>query len=43
MTEPTPSEVVALVNLDERRVRKDVEYGVFERIESPPRFDLGYL
>lgn len=40
MTELTPSEVVALFDLDERRVRKDVEYGVFERIESPPRFDL---
>ena len=40
MTELTTSEVTALFDLDERRVRKDVEYGVFERIESPPRFDL---
>lgn len=40
MTELTTSEVVALFDLDERRVRKDVEYGVFERIASPPRFDL---
>jgi uncharacterized protein (DUF433 family) len=40
MTELTPSEVVALFDLDERRVRKDVEYGVFDRIASPPRFDL---
>jgi uncharacterized protein (DUF433 family) len=40
MTELSTSEVAALFDLDERRVRKDVEYGVFERIESPPRFDL---
>lgn len=40
MTELTTSEVTALFDLDERRVRKDVEYGVFDRIESPPRFDL---
>src|SRR5262245_59703882 len=40
MTELTPSEVVALFDLDERRVRKDVECGVFDPIESPPRFDL---
>lgn len=40
MTELTTSEVAALFDLDERRVRKDVEYGVFERIASPPRFDL---
>lgn len=40
MTELTPSEVAALFDLDERRVRKDVEYGVFERLKSPPRFDL---
>jgi uncharacterized protein (DUF433 family) len=36
----TSSEVAALFDLDERRVRKDVEYGVFERLESPPRFAL---
>ena len=40
MTELTTSEVAALFDLDERRVRKDVEYGVFERMDSPPRFDL---
>jgi uncharacterized protein (DUF433 family) len=40
MTELTPSEVVALFGLDERRVRKDVEYGVFDRGEGPPRFAL---
>jgi uncharacterized protein (DUF433 family) len=40
MTELSTSEVVALFDLDERRVRKDVEHGVFERIDSPPRFDL---
>jgi uncharacterized protein (DUF433 family) len=39
MQELTPSEVVALFGLDERRVRKDVEYGVFER-KGPPRFAL---
>jgi uncharacterized protein (DUF433 family) len=40
MQELTPSEVVALFGLDERRVRKDVEYGVFDRRKSPPRFGL---
>jgi uncharacterized protein (DUF433 family) len=38
--ELTPSEVVALFGLDERRVRKDVEHGVFDRVKSPPRFAL---
>ena len=33
------SEVVALTGLDERRVRKDVEYGVVSSA-SPPRFEL---
>lgn len=40
MTELTPSEVVALFGLDERRVRKDVEHGVFDRHNRPPRFAL---
>lgn len=40
MTELTTSEVAALFDLDERRVRKDVEYGVFGELDSPPRFDL---
>lgn len=40
MTELTTSEVAAIFDLDERRVRKDVEYGVFERMATPPRFDL---
>ena len=40
MTSLTPSEVAALFDLDERRVRKDVEYGVFGRMKSPPRFEL---
>jgi uncharacterized protein (DUF433 family) len=40
MIELSTSEVTALFDLDERRVRKDVEYGVFERMPSPPRFDL---
>ena len=40
MTDLSTAEVTALFDLDERRVRKDVEYGVFERLESPPRFDL---
>ena len=40
MTELTPSEVVALFGLDEKRVRKDVEYDVFERGKGPPRFAL---
>lgn len=38
--ELTPSEVVALFALDERRVRKDVEHGVFDRGNGPPRFAL---
>ena len=33
------TEVVALTGLEERRVRKDVEYGVVEA-KSPPRFEL---
>lgn len=40
MLELTTAEVAALFDLDERRVRKDVEYGVFEQLDSPPRFDL---
>jgi uncharacterized protein (DUF433 family) len=40
MTELTASEVVALFGLDERRVRKDVEHGVFHRSKGPPRFAL---
>jgi uncharacterized protein (DUF433 family) len=40
MLELTSSEVVALFGLDERRVRKDVEHGVFGRSKSPPRFAL---
>ena len=40
MTELTPNEVVALFGLDEKRVRKDVEYDVFERGKGPPRFAL---
>ena len=43
MTELTPSEVVALFGLDERRVRKDVEHGVFDRRKSPPRFALAEI
>jgi uncharacterized protein (DUF433 family) len=35
----TTNEVVALFNLDERRVRKEVEHGVLGG-SSPPRFDL---
>ena len=35
----SPLEVVALFGLDERRVRKDVELGVFGRM-SPPRFQF---
>lgn len=35
----TANEVVALFGLDARRVRKEVEYGLF-RPSSPPRFDL---
>lgn len=33
------TEVVALTGLEERRVRKDVEYGVVEA-KTPPRFEL---
>jgi uncharacterized protein (DUF433 family) len=40
MLDLTTSEVAALFDLDERRVRKDVEYGVIGRTESPPRFEL---
>lgn len=40
MTDLTTSEVSAVLDLDERRVRKDVEHGVFEDIDTPPRFDL---
>ena len=36
----TPSEVAALFDIDERRIRKDVEYDVFGRMKRPPRFDL---
>jgi uncharacterized protein (DUF433 family) len=43
MLELTPSEVVALLGLDERRVRKDVEYGVFDRRKGPPRFALAEI
>lgn len=35
----TTSEVVALFDLDEGRVRKDVEHGVLSR-SQPPRFDF---
>lgn len=35
----TTNEVVALFDLDEGRVRKDVEHGILGR-SSPPRFDL---
>jgi uncharacterized protein (DUF433 family) len=35
----TTNEVVALFNLDERRVRKEVEHGVLGG-PSPPRYDL---
>lgn len=35
----TTNEVVALFDLDEGRVRKDVEHGILGRA-SPPRFDL---
>lgn len=38
--ELTPSEIAALFDVDERRVRKDVEHGVVGRTQSPPRFDL---
>lgn len=38
----TVSEAVALVGLEERTIRKEVEYGLFGS-ESPPRFDLPEL
>jgi uncharacterized protein (DUF433 family) len=38
----TPTEVAALCGLDERRVRKEVEYGFFGS-GSPPRFGLPVL
>ncbi len=34
------TEVVALTGLEERRVRKDLEYGVVDAKKSPPRFEL---
>ncbi len=40
MTELTPNEVVALFELDEKRVRKDVEYGVLAAGKGSPRFAL---
>jgi uncharacterized protein (DUF433 family) len=40
MTELTPNEVVALFELDEKRVRKDVEYGVLVAGKGAPRFAL---
>lgn len=40
MTELTPNEVVALFELDEKRVRKDVEYGVLAVGKGAPRFAL---
>src|SRR5438132_181269 len=40
MDELTASEVAALFDINERGIRKDVEYGVFGRMKSPPRFDL---
>ena len=43
MTELTTSEVTALFDLNEGRVRKDVEYGVFGELESPPRFALAEI
>src|SRR5215467_11664824 len=40
MVEPlTVNEIAALFGLDEGRVRKDVEYGIFGA-SKPPRFDL---
>jgi uncharacterized protein (DUF433 family) len=40
MTELTSKEVVALFELDEKRVRKDVEYGVLAAGKGAPRFAL---
>lgn len=40
MSALTTSEVTALFDIDERRVRKDVEYGVFGELDTPPRFNL---
>lgn len=39
VTTLTATEVAALTGVDEKRVRKEVEHGVF-RPGSPPRFDL---
>ena len=39
----TASEVAALFDIDDRRMRKDVEYGVFGRMKSPPRFDVAEI
>lgn len=39
MTELTTSEVAALFDLDEKRIRKHVEHGIFEPMKSPPRFE----
>lgn len=41
--ELTSAEVSALFDLDERRVRKDIEYGVIGRVKSPPRFELAQV
>jgi uncharacterized protein (DUF433 family) len=38
----TTTEVVAFTGLEERRVRKDVEHGLFGS-SSPPRFDLSVI
>jgi uncharacterized protein (DUF433 family) len=40
MKELTTSEVVALFGVDERRVRKDVEYGILTPTPGAPRFAL---
>ena len=40
MVELTSTEVAALFDLDERRLRKEVEHGVLDHVESPPRFTL---
>ena len=40
MQELTPAEVVALIGVEESRIRKDVEYGVLEGGKGPPRFAL---
>jgi uncharacterized protein (DUF433 family) len=36
----TTAEVAALFDLDERRIRKEVEQGVFGAMSGPPRFHL---